>query len=126
MANYKYYTIFFNIDSEEYTEQEKLHAIKNVIGMVTHNGVNKQSIINAFRWMYNYAFEEATRPQTNADRIRAMSDEKLAEFIDNYRPEHIANDWCLSLCPDRKDGDCDCPYGGYETALGWLKSEVKE
>lgn len=63
---------------------------------------------------------------SNGDKIRAMSDEELAEFIGNYRPEHIANDWCLNLCPDRKDGDCDCPYGGYETALGWLKSEAKE
>ena len=67
------------------------------------------------------------RPQkTNADRIHNMSVEELAEFLDNYRPENIANEWCLQLCPDRKDGDCDCPYGGYETALGWLKSKVKE
>ena len=69
---------------------------------------------------------ECEKPQTNADRIRSMSDEELAEFLDNYRPENIANEWCPHLCPDRKDGDCDCPYGGYETALGWLKSKVNE
>ena len=84
MANYKYYTIFFNIDSEEYTEQEKLHAIKNVLGMATYNGVNKQSIINAFRWMYNFAFEEAAKPQTFNDRINAMSPEEKAEWLYNH------------------------------------------
>lgn len=68
---------------------------------------------------------EQKKPQTNADRIRAMSDEEMARFLGNFRQEQIANDWCLNLCPDRKEGECDCPYGGYETALGWLKTEIK-
>ena len=67
-----------------------------------------------------------TNVHTNAGRIRAMSDEELARFLADYKIDNIINEWCLHLCPDRKDGDCDCPYQSYETALGWLKSEAEE
>ena len=68
------------------------------------------------------------KEQTNADRIRAMSDEELARFLDEYRAETIGNEWCLHLCPQRLSGaeECDCPYDGYETTLGWLKEKKRE
>lgn len=28
--------------------------------MPTHNGVTKDTILNAFRWLWNYAIEEVT------------------------------------------------------------------
>lgn len=55
------------------------------------------------------------RPQTNADRVRAMSDEELAKFLfgvkANYCDGSCSNVW-----------DVDCPA----CALKWLKKEVEE
>lgn len=46
------------------------------------------------------------RIKTNADRIRAMSDEELAEFL--------------------AETELHGSQGGYKDYLEWLKSEVKE
>lgn len=70
--------------------------------------------------------EEKT--QTNADCIRAMTDEELAKFLNNYRIENIVNEWCLKLCPERKSDpnmDCDCQYMEQESILGWLKMNAE-
>lgn len=53
------------------------------------------------------------KKQTNADRIRSMSDEELAVFIDH-----------VSGCPPRHEdciesGDCEACW------LDWLKQEAK-
>lgn len=51
---------------------------------------------------------------TNGDRIRAMTDEELAEFITN-------TDFCELLCLGDavcKDGRCD------KKLLDWLREEV--
>lgn len=54
-------------------------------------------------------------PQTQADKIRAMSDEELAEFINRK----IACD-CCSAKHCNSDERCEVDI------LQWLKSEVKE
>lgn len=53
---------------------------------------------------------------TNADRIRAMSDEELAEFIEN--------DPMYDICPNDcfEDPDRPCKV----CVLKWLKEEYKE
>lgn len=56
---------------------------------------------------------------TNADRIRSMTDEELADFLDNNVPD------CARLCPDFKAG---CSFGcqhnqGKDFLIAWLKSE---
>ena len=55
-------------------------------------------------------FEPIPKPQTNYDRIRAMSDEELAEFLDDVRDE-----WGCSHYPH-----------GTEDWLDWLKDEATE
>lgn len=59
------------------------------------------------------------KPQINADRIRAMSDEELAEFLDEITDLCNTREGC-KYCPIKlnKDGFCDIEE--------WLKSEVKE
>ena len=52
-------------------------------------------------------YEVKPKPQTNADRIRAMSDEELAEFISGKA---------------RTFGE---EYEGYMSALEWLKQEAQ-
>ena len=53
------------------------------------------------------------KPKSNADKIREMSDEELAEFLRNYRGNPC--DYCLGC-----DDSCRV------NTLKWLKSEVKE
>lgn len=60
-------------------------------------------------------------PMTNADRIRSMTDEELAEFIarNNYD--------CANYCEDAKCG-CSWSCGNKDKtiALAWLKKESEE
>lgn len=55
------------------------------------------------------------KPQTNADRIRAMSDEELADFIDRE----------FGCCPPT--GDCEKMSNDCKACwIDWLKQSVKE
>ena len=65
---------------------------------------------------------ECDKPKTNADRIRSMTDEELAEFLDNNVPD------CARLCPDFKAGcSWTCSHNqGKDFLLKWLKAEVEE
>lgn len=102
--------IFKQIDNEKYTEQEKLNAVKLVIGMPTHNGITKDEILNAFRWFFDWAVEESSKKQINADRIRAMSDEELAEHFSELIKDTYENEYCKDV----------------NDWLKWLQSEVEE
>ena len=54
------------------------------------------------------------KPQTNADRIRAMSDEELAKFL-----EDTGTAGCIE--PAR-----NCRASCTECILGWLRQPVKD
>ena len=54
--------------------------------------------------------------QTNADRIRSMSDEELAMYMMCPNENGLAEIDC------DKSGSCNC----YECLLKWLQSEVEE
>ena len=69
------------------------------------------------------------KKQTNADRIRSMSDEELAKFMAN-KGGYIACCQCDFF--NRDKGKCESPSGwlctkGYAEALihKWLQSEVE-
>lgn len=49
---------------------------------------------------------------TNADRIRSMSDEELAEFFSE------------TCCPSKFGGKGNCNVGCVECWLDWLKQEA--
>ena len=51
--------IFMNIDSDEYTIDQKATAILKVLDMPTHNGVTKEMILTVTRWLWEYSFELA-------------------------------------------------------------------
>lgn len=57
-------------------------------------------------------FAPKQKPQTNADRIRAMSDEELVQWVG------------LDSCP--KDAECTLPVNCEKCWLGWLKGPVKD
>ena len=59
------------------------------------------------------------QPITNADKIRTMTDEELADFLDRWALGDIdySQTFC-SLCKGQYDCRDDC-------LLGWLKQEVE-
>lgn len=61
---------------------------------------------------------QATPPKTNADRIRAMSDEELSSWINDHAD-------CNCRCEAWKDGCMDSDSTCMAAWLEWLKEEVK-
>lgn len=60
-----------------------------------------------------------TKPLTNADRIRAMTDEELAEWINRMEPTTCHDGWDYMIgCGE--DKDC------VNCWLDWLKQEVED
>ncbi len=110
--------IFEQIASDKYSERDKLQAIKQVLEMPTHNGITKDEILTAFRWLFNQVTVEENNKQTNADRIHSMSDEELAK--------EIAEKIECSECPFNGDEDKCGNVGCSELFLEWLQSEVEE
>jgi hypothetical protein len=66
---------------------------------------------------WRIAAKEALQPKTNADRIRAMSDEELCEFLGEYKFCDICEEGC-DAC--QYSGDCD------KRLLDWLKQPAEE
>lgn len=59
--------IFEQIQKEKYSDNEKLWAIKDVLDMPTHNGITKDTILNTFKWFFDYAIEEAQEESTKPE-----------------------------------------------------------
>lgn len=69
-------------------------------------------------FFYGIIDERCKQPLTNADRIRSLTDEELAEFV-----AHNAD--CY-WCKVKKDG-CSASGGDCQSAwLDWLKQEVED
>ena len=49
--------IFDNIDSQQYTDEQKGEAILRVLKMETHNSVTKESAFNVIRYMWDLCYE---------------------------------------------------------------------
>lgn len=68
---------------------------------------------------------------TNADRIRSMSDEELAELLtDEKFATNVANEFCLHKCKHRDLGGCKleddaCPYTVKDDVILFLRSKVE-
>ena len=46
-----------NLDSEKYSLEEKALAIREVMNMPTHMGVNKDTLIGMIKWLWNITLE---------------------------------------------------------------------
>lgn len=70
---------------------------------------------------YGLSYPVSKQKQTNADRIRAMPDGELAEFISNSEIN------CMMFCPDFKAGCLGtCKHNqGKNFILNWLQSEAE-
>ena len=49
--------IFANIESPDYTDEEKGTAIMQVTQMPTHNGITKTAMLKVICWLLNLAFD---------------------------------------------------------------------
>lgn len=61
------------------------------------------------------------KPKTNGDRIRAMTDEELAEFLSDIT-DHCSDGWECDQCP-LNQADDNCSYLGL---IKYFKKEVSE
>ena len=63
------------------------------------------------------------KPQTNADRIRSMSDEELVVFLDEFSSR------CINCVEDAKNQSCPIYKEGYycrpQDIMGWLKQPAE-
>lgn len=49
--------VFFNLESEEYSDEEKALAIYCVMNMPTHNAINKEAMLKAIKWLWHHNYE---------------------------------------------------------------------
>lgn len=77
-------------------------------------GYSSYKLENVLAWR-NECFEIMTSPHTNADRIRSMTDEELAEVLFGSCIEHMGVEECSH--PEEACKSC---------VLDWLKAESEE
>lgn len=87
------------------------------------NCVNKETCIEYARLGENtecYICPDYKAPMSNADRIRAMSDGELAEFLCHFRSDDAAEHAC-SRCKAE-------PYcrSGHNGMIDWLQQPAEE
>ena len=51
------YTIFCDIESKEYTDEQKGTAILRILGMETHNSVPKAAMLKVIDYLLHLAFD---------------------------------------------------------------------
>lgn len=66
--------IFEQLESDKFSENEKLTAIKEVLDMPTHNGITKDKILSAFRWLFERAVEDV-EPEEAEEQSRSRGEE---------------------------------------------------
>lgn len=71
----------------------------------------------------------AKKPQTNADRIRSMTDEELAELLYSLQTEDLDGMFCKTedKCEEMMDSGDEIPKSMCKQCLvEWLKAESEE
>ena len=53
----KAWAIFADINSEEYSTEEKGRAVMQVCGAATHNSITKAMMLRVIWWLLNLAFD---------------------------------------------------------------------
>lgn len=96
-----------------------------------YQGCNKCKYEKTDRYSYPCSFcvhnaEEHFQPKTNADRIRNMTDEELAEWLHNIC-QFENSDHFPMISIYNLDTKCEEEIGdNYKDLIEWLQAEVKE
>ena len=81
--------IAYDFSNDKYTDEERLKAIYMIKDAPTLNSISKDKLQNALNWLFDYCFEDAEEPQTNYERIKAMTVEEMAEFLDDIQTDAL-------------------------------------
>ena len=105
------------------TREELQSAIQDFWDEAFHCSKHKISDTSkaiALECMMDAAGHKRTCPSTNADRIRAMSDEELAEFLCHFRSDDAAEHACSGCKAE--------PYcrSGHNGMIDWLQQLAEE
>ena len=89
----------------------------------TTRAISAEGRVRSMRTFTEEEVEEmvVSEPQTNADRIRSMSDEELAELLDS-----VDNGGIRALDVDYPCDECTQKTKCDECFIEWLQSEVEE
>jgi len=70
---------------------------------------------------------DSKRPKTNGDKIRAMTDEELADFVYSQVIAKCNNHDCVGAdyCYYHADMNSSCGNGCEQAIVKWLKAEIK-
>lgn len=111
--------VFEQIESDKYSDDEKLRAIWAVLDMPTHNGITKNEILTAFRWLFNYAVEidpeeeeEETLVKNALKKLKPMKIEHVIEKNGSERIGYYKCPVCGARVSRFKDQMKYCPNCG--------------
>lgn len=100
--------IFKNIESAEFSTDEKLTSLAMVLDMPTHNSITKDEMLKAFRW-YGYT-DTDSEPKTTANTAKN-------DLVNDIKQ--------VKLCNNNDCTNCiSCKYEDIAEALikaGWKK-----
>lgn len=107
--------IFLNIDSPDYSPNEKGRAIQMVADMPTHNGITKDSMLRVIKWLWSWVFSESSLT-TVADLLAVMPDEQLSVLLASF-----AASGCVPAYGRDYSCECDSPSKCASCWLNWLR-----
>lgn len=91
-------------------------------------GYSSYKLENVLSWR-DECFEVVEKPQTNADRIRSMTDEELAELLYSLQTEDLDGMFCKTedKCEEMMDSGDEIPKSMCKQCLvKWLRAESEE
>ena len=105
-----------HIDGSDYTPYERGYNDGIISSWGVLSGAPTAGVLPEVRKEYLRG-EWKLMPMTNADRIRTMTDEELAEFINHF-----------NICDNRTGDECKISYCGVceVCVLDWLREPMEE
>ncbi len=90
-----------NLDSDEYSIEDKLLAVHEVMNMPTHMGVVKDTLIGIIRWLWNFNLEVGE--SHNGKRIVEIQTPH-GDLIDRdkilKKLQRLCKHCCKGVCPE--------------------------
>lgn len=78
---------YHGLDTDKYSDAEKLHAIQIVTNMETHNSVQKKTLINMLKWLLSHIDKYnpwIPAPETTEDDIKPPIGQYILLKFQNY------------------------------------------
>ena len=101
--------------------------IKSIEKFRTYENAERQGLPDGYEAGAKY--EHTEKPQTNADRIRSMTDEELAELLYSLQTEDLDGMFCKTKdkCEEMVDSGDEIPKSMCKQCLvKWLRAESEE